>query len=523
MADVGSLKVGDKVTSRAMTDVNGTHLASFTRTTTYQVIQVGGKNLPDTRIVIGLNGQVTAAVDIQYLDKVGVPTPTPKPEPVPVTPAPQPQTMPATEDRDVDLNNIRRNNVQVSVSGNEGSISRSSVQYGTERLTASASAVYADSINQVGESYRYRANETIQKIERDDPSIIQNSANFPPTKGFSNGRYKYNYYIDLDRDGMTSDLNAVRKSVNIDIMNRNQLFNKYVTEYNRFKLANQNDFLSKTFAHIFFIRPDLNIFKPGGGLDGRMVEINPSLDNLAEFYYAKKHDPDLLRQLTQHDVSYNHQFNLLLSNKAKSFQLSDEYITTDQYGQGFTGYKIPYGKTDIESKNAKEFSISYKDDRDLHVYQEHKLWTQYISHEYRGKILPRTEYILEKIIDYATCVYYILCAEDGETIIFWSKYWGVFPKDAPSSQFSYTADNAGGVSNPELQINYQYAWKEDFNPLTLVEFNKHGPRNFRYVPTFNTYKAGTGYTWVGAPFVETLNSGAGGTLPYTFKLRFRTT
>ena len=40
----------------------GGGLASFVYTTVYTVIQVGGKNLPDDRIVIGINGAVTAAV-----------------------------------------------------------------------------------------------------------------------------------------------------------------------------------------------------------------------------------------------------------------------------------------------------------------------------------------------------------------------------------------------------------------------------------------------------------------------------
>lgn len=74
MAD--SVKVGDKVTTTAETDVNGTHLASFVRETTYEVIQVGGSGLPDSRIVIGLNGAVTAAVDISTLTVVNASTST---------------------------------------------------------------------------------------------------------------------------------------------------------------------------------------------------------------------------------------------------------------------------------------------------------------------------------------------------------------------------------------------------------------------------------------------------------------
>ena len=71
---------------------------------------------------------------------------------------------------------------------------------------------------------------------------------------------------------------------------------------------------------------------------------------------------------------------MLLSNKAKSFSISDEYISTAEYGQGLTGYKIPYGKTNVESKTAGSFSIDYVDNRDLQIYQVHKLWIEYIFH-----------------------------------------------------------------------------------------------------------------------------------------------
>lgn len=65
-----SVKVGDKVTTTAEYDVNGTHLCSFVRETTYDVIQVGGEGLPDSRIVIGIGSAVTAAVDIDTLTVV---------------------------------------------------------------------------------------------------------------------------------------------------------------------------------------------------------------------------------------------------------------------------------------------------------------------------------------------------------------------------------------------------------------------------------------------------------------------
>jgi hypothetical protein len=58
-----TFKKGDKVrVKKGARTYNGVKLASFVYTTVYTVIQVGGKNLSSDRIVIGINGVVTAAV-----------------------------------------------------------------------------------------------------------------------------------------------------------------------------------------------------------------------------------------------------------------------------------------------------------------------------------------------------------------------------------------------------------------------------------------------------------------------------
>lgn len=58
-----TFKKGDKVrVTKGAKTYTGVQLASFVYTTVYDVIQVGGRNLPDDRIVIGLGSAVTAAV-----------------------------------------------------------------------------------------------------------------------------------------------------------------------------------------------------------------------------------------------------------------------------------------------------------------------------------------------------------------------------------------------------------------------------------------------------------------------------
>lgn len=65
-----SVSVGDKVTTNADYDYSGVHLAPFVKNRVYDVIEVGGGRLPEDRIVIGINGVVTAAVKLETLNVV---------------------------------------------------------------------------------------------------------------------------------------------------------------------------------------------------------------------------------------------------------------------------------------------------------------------------------------------------------------------------------------------------------------------------------------------------------------------
>ena len=494
---------------------------------TYTIIQVGAQSTDINRyIVFGLDGQVTAAVDIQYVHKVNSGSVKKNDTKKKDKEDDKWKDQVRSTDELVDdiLSGVNGANLNVNTTNISGTSGARDTSGWNEMTEVEKENKLRDILE---EKYNNKLTTEMGKIESQVTSIVQNQYNFPKTNFMQNGIQYYDYSMDYFSDTMMfknvgkravlEDINELYQSINIDIRNRQPLYQKYLTFYNRYKLENADDHLTKSFAHVFFVRPDCNLFS--GGKD-----LLPAVANIPQFYYSHKHSNGILQSLTHNAFIQNNtggQFMFYLSNKARSFEISDEYINADTYGSGMTGYKIPYGRSNVESKTAKTFSIKYIDDRDLHVYQIHKMWVDYISMVFRGKLVPKQSYILNKILDYATCVYYILTAEDGETIIFWSKYWGVFPVECPSSSFSFSLENSGGVKTPEINIQYQYAWKDDFDPLTLVEFNEHSMLDYKYVKTYNDSKIGTGYTWSGAPFIETYKNNDPNNTPYTFKLRFR--
>lgn len=365
----------------------------------------------------------------------------------------------------------------------------------------------------------------------------------------------YDYTIDVNKIwtgkdiSMDNDPLAYIESLHgIPTSGRRETFKNLTNHYFRFrKTPNPNAKLSKGFAHIFFTRPDLNVLN----YDGSGVYTLPiACESDSSILYAYKNNPDLLKSLVL-DNGMTHDFMFLLSNTASSFSVLQDVLSTDNWGATWTGHTVTYGKHNHENKCAGEIQISYIDDRNLNIYHLHKIWLDYIAKVYRGELIPRGmtlqqnelwapvhgasprgngaaySYAANKILDYATSIYYIVTAEDGESIIFWSKYYGVFPTNAPSDAFGWSSGEA--IKNPKFEITYKYSFKQDYEPYNLAEFNwlsnlpetKLGDNPYyQYVKTYNSSLLGAGTSKVGTPFIETVvNKDADE--PYQFKLRFR--
>lgn len=374
-------------------------------------------------------------------------------------------------------------------------------------------------------------------LNHNAPSIVQNDMNFPVIDSVNNGIYKYNYAQNYYEDstkgglGMTASteskdssfalmLQELRRVLDIPSMDSYQdTYNKQLHMYNRFKLPTTNDQLAKSFSHIFFTKPDLNIFGKNGVMDNATGGVDSFINNIY------KMTPTLFSQLTLDNVDGIDQesgtrFMMYLSNKASSIDINDESLEVAEYGQTHTGFKLIYGKNTLKAKQAGEITISFTDDRRLTIYKIIRVWLDYISGCYRGLYLPKEEYIYYHALDYASSIYYVLCAEDGETVIYWAKFYGTFPVNVPSSQYSKAEGSI--ISTPKGNYTFKYTIKEEMTPMIIHEFNScTAPIQTKYGSVYTkTYNPDTltGGTWVGAPFITLEYDSAGS---YIYKLRFR--
>ena len=325
--------------------------------------------------------------------------------------------------------------------------------------------------------------DTQAGVDNMAPQIIQNTYGFPYLNGFDRQKklYNYDYYMDYSKDGLDSDMEKIRRSVNLDIYDRNILTKKYMTHYNRFKTPTPNDAFVKGFPHIFFTRPCCNILVHNGQQDYSLTN-TCFHDN--KYINAFKNDRDILIELTG-STEYNHDFSMYLSNKAQSLDVKDKQIESDVYGKNLLGYQIAYAKHAAKSKGAGDFSIKYTDDRNLTILKIHDMWTDYIEKVYKGRFSPLASRILNKELDYVCSVYYILTAEDGETILYMCKYYGVFPTNVPESALEMSENNF--VKTPEFSIKHFAEQIEYFynNKQTLASMHN----NFDEIANGLTYES----------------------------------
>ena len=313
---------------------------------------------------------------------------------------------------------------------------------------------------------------------------------------------------------ISTEVNSIKESFSLTsspkiIGGDSDIHKLFHMNFNRFKLPYPDTALQKSFGYVFFTRPDCNLLTSSG-------ELRDDIKKLPEYYYLYKSGHRDFKSLTDKYYDVNHSFHPLLSNLATSFELSDENIETVEHGESYTGHKVIYGGTDTKSKSGGTFTVGFTDNKWLDIYRIVKLWEMYINDVKRGLISPTRSCIQNKILDYAASAYYILVGPDGEDILFWSKYYGVFPTISPSSEFSFRKGDL--MATPNYSIPFAYSFKKDFSVFSLAEFNMLGKDDFRYRNVYNPDILSTGLTWTGAPFIETQLSSSG---TVSYKLRFR--
>ena len=362
-----------------------------------------------------------------------------------------------------------------------------------------------------------------RQMLNEDIENIQNSAGFPFLKSGASDMIaaKYDYKI-IPRDeykaivNLDDKLRDVRASMGIQVHGSNQIGRavKYYM-YNRFKVPDLNLAHNKSVTHVFFTRPDLNILTCGSN-----PTANSQVLNHTESAMVWRRYPEIFKLLTDSTrCGDGNNFNMLLSNQVTSFDIQDEILTTNPVGKSWGGYTIEYGDS-YDGRSAGEFSCNFTEVCDYSVINMIKLWITYIDNVSRGAWSPSynlrgsggvshsgtgASHVYTRTIDYAASAYVFKCGPDGEDVLYWTKYYGVFPINTGASALSWDSSKSIGDS-PNMSIRFRYSYKRDLSPVSLIEFNHNAcigsKSDAKYVPSYNLNYAHSSRPFVGTPYVE---------------------
>lgn len=353
-------------------------------------------------------------------------------------------------------------------------------------------------------------------------SLIQNEYQYPRLEQFPpNDLVRYNYQF-IPGDGPSANiedlLSKVRMQYGIQVHGNPDLErNVRYYMYNRFKTPDWGLAHSKTFTHVFFTRPDLYLMES---------ESQPSaqLRRHSEMSMIYRRHPDLVRLLCNgKKMQDGDNFNMLLSQQCVSFPIQNEGLSKLEVGKSWNDHKVVYGDG-YTGRFAGEFSCTFNETADYSVSNLIKLWITYIDNVSRGAMSPYYGHrsidssgtpspygldipdafchVHDKTLDYAASVYVLKVDPTGDDLLYWSKYYGVFPITTGSSALSWEAGQ--DQSTPRLDITFAYSWKEDLTPISLIEFNYNSyvEGDNTWVPSYDPNLPGSARPLVGAPYIE---------------------
>jgi len=229
------------------------------------------------------------------------------------------------------------------------------------------------------------------------------------------------------------------------------------TSYNKFRLKSSNsDYAQTPVFYMFMTAPSLN-------MDGNNLSNSKFLQQMYTDLKGKK-----LLDMLSYGIEGKESIMKMLTNRAGGFSLNDTSSQTRIIGETWTKLKQVYLAEDNDSRSAGTLTIEYSEKPGIPVTKLHKAWYEYAQGVRRGMFSPHETVLKQRAVDYQASIYFFLCAPDGETIEFFSKYTGVMPTAVPYSSFSGKKANGDRI---KLNIPYSYSYKEDLEPEILLDFN----------------------------------------------------
>ena len=375
---------------------------------------------------------------------------------------------------------------------------------------------FADTIYRARYLNNWQSSGRRKEMLNGDKSRIQNGYGYPyqtsnyNVNSITSAKYDYRFIPgDTRYSGPTRNLENrlrdMRASLGIPVHGNNDIARSMkMYMYNRFKVPDTNLAHNRVITHVFFTRPDIFV------LDSANEASKQARAHTDTALIWRTH-PELFKLLTNYKrCGDSNNLNMLLSNQVTSFNLNDEELSAIRHGKSWAEHEMVYGEQ-YTGRTAGDFSCTFTETSSYDVITLMKLWMTYIDNVSRGAWHPyypdddgadENCHVYDRALDYAASVYIFKCAPDGEEILYWSKYYGVFPLTTGASALDWELANQ--ADSPKLNIKFAYSFKKDLSPISLLEFNNVANANgdMTWIPSYDVNLAHCSRPFVGAPYIE---------------------
>lgn len=277
---------------------------------------------------------------------------------------------------------------------------------------------------------------------------------------------------------------------------KNRTPKELYTKFDRISCIDPFNSINTTKEFIFFTKPDLHIFQ-----NGSPNSLNPELSKYPIFRDGLGRYNNVLQQLQSSCKECSSPFMNLLSNTVRSnMDLPDVNADDIVTSANILGTTMSYRKSSEPSDNSPDFTLEFEDTKNLEVYMLFKFYDIYSRLKSKGWITPPYDYYIQnKIIHDQFSAYKFIVGDDMETIIFYAKYWGVYPRGYPRSALSDIPTGTG----LRFSIPFKAQWVDDMTPEILIEFNRLAESAGRgsYFPWYDDTINGTSGKWANMPYV----------------------
>lgn len=278
--------------------------------------------------------------------------------------------------------------------------------------------------------------------------------------------------------------------------------------YNRTKLPIADLEWRKGFRHIFFTRPECYLmFREGttlGLCDQALYD--------EDFNSAYTRMPHIVKLLSPWYVSGSYptnatdaNWNFLLSNRVEGMSTSATTLTINEnISKSIEGFTVTPAMH-VESRQGSTIDLTFRDTKSLDVYEMARLWMLYMYKRKKGIFIPPyngyrqtnsfdlvfdgdgnvnddggeiqlsegdlkyTRYHpYDRALEYCASMYDIITNESGTKILYWCKYYGIYPTSVAPS---LNNENNAAITDMTTSITFKYHYRLENVNKTLVEFN----------------------------------------------------